>query len=100
MLCFGTAGTITTEKTLKSDHKKSKAATKLKKGNPAYYKSLTEAQLDEIWTNRGSLGLSDPEERLLRGILRDKKGFKPVEVNVSVCQRCNLPANNCACLNT
>ncbi len=84
---------------MKSDNKKKKSPTTLKKGDPAYYKSLTEAQLDEIWSNRVSLGLTDPEQRLLRGILRDKKGFKPVEVNVSICQRCNLPADNCACLN-
>ena len=84
---------------MKSDNNKTNPSTTLKKGDPAYYKSLTEAQLDEIWTNRASLGLTDPEQRLLRVILRDKKGFKPVEVNVSICQRCNLPANNCACLN-
>ncbi|MCF6284755.1 MAG: hypothetical protein L3K26_06165 [Candidatus Hydrogenedentes bacterium] len=84
---------------MKSDKNITNPSSELKKGDPAYYKSLTEAQLDEIWTNRVSLGLTDPEQRLLRGILRDKKGFKPVEVNVSICQRCNLPADNCACLN-
>jgi hypothetical protein len=85
---------------LKSNGTKSRTPFEMRKGDPAYYNSLTEEQLDELWAERAKLGLTAPEERLLRTILRERKGFKPVDVNVSICQRCNLPANNCACLNT
>jgi len=65
----------------------------------AYFDALSEAELDELWKNRESLGITGTEEQILRFVLRDKKGFKPVERFVSICQRCNLPADNCACLN-
>lgn len=69
-----------------------------KKGR-AYYDSLSEVELDQLWARRTELGIEGPEEQLLRFVLRERKGFKPVERFVSICQRCNLPADNCACLN-
>jgi len=72
---------------------------KLRKGDRAYYDTLSESELDELWARRADLGLTDIEEKILRFVLRERKGFKPVEVHVSICQRCNLPADNCACLN-
>lgn len=63
----------------------------------ALYVSLSEAELDALWANRATLGITGAEEVLLRQILRDRKGFKPVDPFVSICQRCNLPADNCAC---
>lgn len=71
----------------------------LRKGDRAYYDTLTEAELDQIWANRVTLEFTEVEEKILRFVLRERKGFKPVEVHVSICQRCNLPADNCACLN-
>ena len=65
----------------------------------AFFEALSEAELDDMWKNRNALGISGTEEQLLRFVLRDRKGFKPVERFVSICQRCNLPADNCACLN-
>ena len=70
-----------------------------KKGR-AYYDSLSESELDQLWAQRADLGIEGSEEQLLRFVLRERKGFKPVERFVSICQRCNLPADNCACLNT
>ena len=67
--------------------------------NRDYFESLSEAELDRIWKERESLGITGTEEQILRFVLRDRKGFKPVERFVSICQRCNLPADNCACLN-
>jgi hypothetical protein len=72
---------------------------KLQKGDRAYYDSLTDEQLDEHWAQRATLNLTDAEEGFLRHVVRERKGFKPVDVHVSICQRCNLPADNCACLN-
>ncbi len=80
--------------------KKSNKDTSLRKGDRAYYDGLTDEQLDAHWAQRASLGLTEAEEGFLRNLVRNRKGFKPVEVHVSICQRCNLPANNCACLNT
>ncbi len=77
-----------------------KNASPLRKGDRAYYDSLSDEQLDEHWAQRATLGLTEAEEGFLRNLVRNRKGFKPVEVHVSICQRCNLPANNCACLNT
>ncbi|MBX3176660.1 MAG: hypothetical protein KF886_04820 [Candidatus Hydrogenedentes bacterium] len=65
----------------------------------AYFESLSEADLDQLWKDRETLGIAGVEEQLLRFVLRERKGFKPVERFVSICQRCNLPADNCACLN-
>ncbi len=72
----------------------------MRKGDRAYYDTLTDAQLDELWASRATLDMNPGEENHLRHVVRERKGFKPVEVHVSICQRCNLPANNCACLNT
>jgi hypothetical protein len=63
----------------------------------AYYDTLGDAELDEIWAQRATLGIAGSEELLLRHVLRERKGFTPVERFVSICQRCNLPADNCAC---
>ncbi len=64
-----------------------------------YYLGLSEAELDAVWKQREKLKLSEGEQGVIRTILRDLKGFKPVEVHVSMCMRCNLPVANCACLN-
>ena len=63
----------------------------------AYYDALPDAELDKHWKNRAKLKISGTEELLLRHLVRERKGFKPVETFVSICQRCNLPADNCAC---
>jgi hypothetical protein len=63
----------------------------------AYYDALPDADLDKLWKNRVKLKITGTEELLLRHLLRERKGFKPVETFVSICQRCNLPADNCAC---
>ena len=73
------------------------AVKKKDKTGLAHYKSLSEPELDALWKNRAAHGIAGPEEALLRTVLRDRKGFKPVETFVSICQRCNLPADNCAC---
>lgn len=64
-----------------------------------YYLALPDAELDAIWKNREKNQLPAPDQAIVRAILRDRKGFKPVERHVSMCMRCNLPADNCACLN-
>ena len=63
----------------------------------SYYDALSDAELDEHWAQRAKLGITGGEEALLRTLVRERKGFKPVETFVSICQRCNLPADNCAC---
>jgi len=63
----------------------------------AYYDALSDTELDKLWKNRVKLKITGTEELLLRHLLRERKGFKPVETFVSICQRCNLPADNCAC---
>jgi hypothetical protein len=69
------------------------------KRDRAYFDALPEAELDALWADRAQHGITGNEEIVLRAVLRDKKGFKPVLVQVAICQRCNLPADNCACLN-
>lgn len=64
-----------------------------------YYRSLPDAELDALWKKRVALKITESDEVILRGILRERKGFKPVERHISMCMRCNLPADNCACLN-
>ena len=66
---------------------------------PHRFLSLSEEELETLWAERNANGLSDTDQRFLRTLLRDRKGFKPVEVHVSICQRCNLPADVCACVN-
>lgn len=78
--------------------KKAADSGEAKKGR-AYYDSLSEVELDQLWARRAEHGIEGAEEQLLRHVLRERKGFKPVERFVSICQRCNLPADNCACLN-
>ncbi|MBI1321359.1 MAG: hypothetical protein GC168_20740 [Candidatus Hydrogenedens sp.] len=63
----------------------------------AYYDALSDAELDRHWKDRAKLKITGTEEILLRHLVRERKGFKPVETFVSICQRCNLPADNCAC---
>lgn len=62
-----------------------------------YFEQLSEAELDQIWAERAKRGITPGEEVVLRHVLRDRKGFKPVTTFTSICQRCNLPADNCAC---
>lgn len=62
-----------------------------------YFVGLGETELDAIWAQRATLGLTESEVLLLRHLLRERKGFKPADPFVSICQRCNLPADNCAC---
>lgn len=64
-----------------------------------FYAAKTDAELDVIWKNRVKNGLSPDHEGVLRSLLRERKGFKPVERHISMCMRCNLPVDNCACLN-
>lgn len=66
---------------------------------PHPFLSLSEAELNTLWAERNTNGLTDSEQRLLRTLIRERIGFKPVEVHVSICQRCNLPADVCACVN-
>lgn len=64
-----------------------------------HYNSLSEEKLDEVWSKRDELELGEDEQNMLRYILRNRKGFKPANPNVPMCKRCNLPVNNCACMN-
>ncbi|MFP6596428.1 MAG: hypothetical protein VCB26_05100 [Candidatus Hydrogenedentota bacterium] len=64
-----------------------------------HYQSLSEEELDEVWSKRDKLKLGEDEQNMLRQILRNRKGFKPANPNVPMCKRCNLPVDNCACLN-
>ena len=63
------------------------------------YNALSDAELDEAWATRAERKLSEDEENMLRYIVRGRKGFKPSNTNVPMCKRCNLPVNNCACMN-
>ena len=64
-----------------------------------YYNGLSDADLDDAWASRAERKLSEDEENMLRYIVRGRKGFKAVKTNVPMCKRCNLPVNNCACMN-
>lgn len=64
-----------------------------------YYDGLSDEALDEAWAKRDSLKLSEDEQNMLRYIVRNRKGFKPANPHISMCKRCNLPVDNCACLN-
>ncbi|MFP6581716.1 MAG: hypothetical protein VCD00_04095 [Candidatus Hydrogenedentota bacterium] len=64
-----------------------------------YYSELSDEELDGIWAKRDKLKLGEDEQNMLRYILRNRKGFKPVNPHVSMCKRCNLPVDNCACMN-
>jgi hypothetical protein len=65
----------------------------------AHYDAMSEAELDDVWANREKLKLGEDEQNMLRYILRNRKGFKPSNPHVSMCKRCNLPVDNCACMN-
>lgn len=65
-----------------------------------YFDTLSDTDLDALWKDRVEKELSESEVIVLRTAVRERKGFQPVEVFVSICQRCNLPADNCACQNT
>lgn len=64
-----------------------------------YYNGLSDTKLDEAWATRAEGGIGEDEENMLRYIVRGRKGFKAVQSNVLMCKRCNLPVNNCACMN-
>jgi hypothetical protein len=64
-----------------------------------HYNTLSDAELDDIWAKRDKLKLGEDEQNMLKYILRNRKGFKPVNPNVPMCKRCNLPVDNCACMN-
>lgn len=64
-----------------------------------YYNTLSDTELDDIWATRSERNFSEDEINMLRYIVRDRKGFKPVQTHISMCKRCNLPVNNCACMN-
>lgn len=64
-----------------------------------YYNGLSDDELDGIWAKRDSLKLGEDEQNMLRYILRNRKGFKPSNPHISMCKRCNLPVDNCACMN-
>ncbi|PCJ62384.1 MAG: hypothetical protein COA73_06610 [Candidatus Hydrogenedentota bacterium] len=64
-----------------------------------HYNSLSEEELDAIWAKRAKLKLSEDEQNMLKYILRNLKGFKPSNPNIPMCKRCNLPVDNCACMN-
>ena len=64
-----------------------------------YYDGLSDEALDEAWAKRDSPKLSEDEQNMLRYIVRNRKGFKPANPHVSMCKRCNLPVDNCSCLN-
>lgn len=63
-----------------------------------YYRSLSEGQLDELWNNRKNL---EPDETaLLRDIVREAKGIRPVYGNsfsTSVCRQCGMVGDSCTC---
>jgi hypothetical protein len=65
----------------------------------AHYKSLPDDELNEIWKNREAFDMGEDEQNMLKYILRNRLGFKPSNPHVSMCKRCNLPVDNCACMN-
>lgn len=76
---------------------------KKKSSKPKYtragFDKLSDKDLDALWAARVEKELSESEVIVLRNAVRERKNFQPVEVFVSICQRCNLPADNCACQN-
>jgi len=64
-----------------------------------HYNSLSDEALDDVWSKRDTLKLSEDEQNMLKFILRKRKGFQPANPNVPMCKRCNLPVANCACMN-
>ena len=64
-----------------------------------HYNTLSDEELDAVWATRAERNFSEDEENMLRYIVRGRKGFKPVQTHVPMCKRCNLPVNNCACMN-
>lgn len=64
-----------------------------------HYKSLPDDELNAIWKNREASGMGEDEQNMLKYILRNRLGFKPTNPNIPMCKRCNLPVDNCACMN-
>jgi hypothetical protein len=64
-----------------------------------HYDTLSDAELDAVWANREKSKMGEEEQNMLRYIVRNRKGFKPANPHVSMCKRCNLPVDNCACMN-
>lgn len=64
-----------------------------------HYNTLSDADLDAVWANREASKMGGEEQNMLRYILRNRKGFKPANPNIPMCKRCNLPVDNCACMN-
>lgn len=63
-----------------------------------YYRSLPEAELDKLWSEREDVDMEDDEISLLRQIVREVKGIKPVYgISIQVCRQCGMVGDNCTC---
>lgn len=63
-----------------------------------YYHSLSEIELENQWNKRDEMDLEPDETALLREIVREVKGIKPVYGNsVQVCRQCGMVGENCTC---
>lgn len=65
-----------------------------------YFKSLTDKELDNIWAAREVSDMEEDEIFVLRTVVRDRKGIKPVSdvrANMNFCPRCSFPVDNCTC---
>ena len=65
-----------------------------------HFKLLTDKELDDIWATRQDSDMEDDEIFVLRSVVRDRKGIKPipdVRANMNFCPRCSLPVDNCTC---
>jgi len=63
-----------------------------------YYRSLTEKELENHWSQRAEIGLEPDEKVLLREIIREVKGITPAYGNsAQVCRQCGMVGENCTC---
>lgn len=66
----------------------------------SYYESLTRDMLDIVWANRLNEEIKEDEILLIRNILRDKIGIKPIDdvrARTDFCPKCSLPSESCTC---
>ena len=65
-----------------------------------YFESLPDKKLDVLWATREESDMEKDEVLLLRSVVRETKGIKPisdVRANMNFCPRCSLPVDNCTC---
>lgn len=65
-----------------------------------YFESLTDKELDDLWANRENFDMEKDEIFVLRSVVRERKGIKPisdVRANMTFCPTCLFPVDNCTC---